>query len=68
VSQRSRFDDIRVQASQVLYFRSAYSEQAFGHSPAELGHFQGVCQPVMEDISLASRRHLRDPAKPPEFR
>lgn len=68
MSETGRLDHVGIKASPRCGLILAVPEQPLGKSAADLRDFQGVRQAVMEDVPLASRRHLGDPAEATELR
>jgi hypothetical protein len=67
VSKCSSLDDIGIQTTPRLRLSREVLRQALCQSPTYLGHFQGMRQPVVKDVPLASRSYLGDPGQPTEL-
>ena len=69
MSKARRFDNIWVQSAPSLdLFSGRFCQQMLCEATANLGNFQRVGQAVVEDITLAGRRHLGNPAEAAELR
>lgn len=68
MGERSSLDYVGIQAAPCICFILAVLELTFCEATADLCNLQGVREAIVEDISLASRRHLGYSAQATELR